>query len=341
MFSDTMETESIVKKGENMQRHFMFRVLVASIFVFNVLQAADLQEEKHVKIVKERSHFRLGVVIKTLDSEKLKQYQLKGGVEVIKVLPHSAAAEAGLKKGDVIVSSDGKTIDEASTLREIITASEEQQEVKLNVLRDGKNIELKATLKSHEGGDEDYRVQIDPEDLDFHLEELKDIPKIIQKSLKMIPQKGGYLGIRGRTLSDQLKAYFEVENGVLIEEIIEDSPADSVGLKAGDVIIEIENKKIEDYSDLVRTLNYHDAGEVVKITHVRKGKEKEIRVKLQNKTFPHHGFKWIGEGEEKMIIKDFEKFHFDYEKMLDLEEDLKEMEEELQDIKVDIDIYFI
>lgn len=324
-----------------MYRFFVFGILVAVIFMFNIMQAADLHEEKQIKIVKEESRFRLGIVVKTLDSEKLKQHQLTGGVEVIKVLPNSAAVEAGLKKGDIIVSCNGKMIDEASTLREIITENKERQEVKMNVIREGKTIEVKATLNAYEGGEEKYHVHIDPEDLDIDLKELEEIPKIIKKSIKIGPQKGGYLGIRGRTLSEQLKDYFEVKNGVLIEEIIEDSPADSVGLKAGDIIIEIENKKIDDYSDLIRSVNYHDAGEVVKLSYVRKGKEKQISVRLQDKRYPHHSFKWIEEGEKEMIFEDLENFHFNHEKMLELQEEMKDIQEELKEIKIDIDIYFI
>jgi len=316
-----------------MRRYFNLRILLIGIFLFSALRAAELHDGKFVKIVQEGSQFRLGVVVKTLDSEKLQQYQLKGGVEVVKVFPNSAAAEAGLKKGDIIVQFEGKTIAEAAELREKIAEIEGQKEIKLNVLREGKTVEMMATLKKHESSDEDYRVHINSEDLDLQLEELKELPRIIKKSINMISPKGGYLGIRGRTLSDQLKAYFGVENGVLIEEIIEDSPGDSVGLKAGDVITQIETKKIEDYGDLIRSLNYYDSGDVVNIKYVRKGKEKETRVKLDAKSFPHHPFKWPGH-EEEIYLKDLEDLHIEHEKM-------RELEEELKNIKLDIDIYFI
>ena len=308
-------------------------VVLAGIIMFSGLNAAEVQEKHKIKIVKEASHFRLGVVVRSLDQEKLEANQLKGGAEIIKVLPNSVAEEIGLKKEDVIIKFDGKDIDEASKLHELITEVKEQKEVELEILREGKNVRLKAMLKPQE--DKDFLLHLDDDELNIHLEGIKEIPRIIKKQIKMIPQKGGFLGIKGTNLSDQLKSYFEVDHGVLVEEVIEETPADSIGLKAGDVITEINNKKIEDYQDLIRALNYYDPGETVNIKYSRKGKSKVVKVTLREKKFGHHhGFKWMSDGGEEMIIDHNHENQLDYEKMF-------ELEKELEDIKIDIDIYFI
>jgi len=311
-------------------RHIsILTVIMTASIIFSGLIAAELYEGQKIKVVKKGSHFRLGVVIKSLDQEKLDAYQLKGGAEIVKVLPNSVAAKIGLKKEDVITKFDGQEIDEPSTLHDIISDVEESKEVELEILRDGKTIKLKAILELQE--DKDFSLNLDDDELNLHLEEIKEIPRIIKKSIRMVPQKGGFLGIRGSGLSDQLKTYFEVDNGVLIEEVIEHSPADSIGLKAGDVITEINNKTIEDYRDLIRVLNYYDPGETVNIKYSRKGKSNTVKVTLRKKEYGHH--QWLDDGGEEMII-DVPEFHLDHEKML-------EFEKQMEDNKIDIDIFFI
>ena len=108
-------------------------VVLAGIIMCSALNAAEVQEKHKIKIVKEASHFRLGVAVRSLDQEKLAANQLKGGAEIIKVLPNSVAEETGLKKGDVITKFDRKDIDEASSLHNLITEIEEQKEVELEI----------------------------------------------------------------------------------------------------------------------------------------------------------------------------------------------------------------
>jgi len=308
-------------------------VVLLGMMMFSTTYAAELYEGQKIKIVKKGPHFRLGVVVKSIDQERLDALKLKGGAEVIEVLPNSTASEIGLKKEDVIIKFDGEDIDEPSKLHELISEVEESKEVELEIQREGKKITLEAMLKPHE--DKDFMLHLDDDDFDVHLDKLKELPRIIKKKIKMIPQKGGFLGIRGSGLSDQLKTYFEVDHGVLIEEVIEDTPADSIGLKAGDVITEINSKPIDDYQDLIRALNYYDPGETVNVKYSRKGTNKEAKVTLKEKKFGHHhGFKWMGDGSDEIMIENFPEFHLDEEKML-------ELEKELEDIKVDIDIYFI
>jgi C-terminal processing protease CtpA/Prc len=142
------------------------------------------------------------------------------------------------------------------------------------------------------------------------------------------------LGVHAKNISDQLKEYFEVEGGVLIEKVIEDSPAEKAGLKAGDIILKIEDKDIEDYGDLVRVLNYYDPGDELSIVYSRKGSKKTIKVVVDKKEGAFPNLRWIQEGSLPEIM----------EEMPILEEELeqlKDLERELDDIKVDIKVLYI
>jgi len=75
------------------------------------------------------------------------------GVEVLSVVPGSAAEEAGVQAGDVITAIDGRPVEDYAQLIERVGALKVGQLVKLVVVRDGRSKTLKATL--HRRGGED------------------------------------------------------------------------------------------------------------------------------------------------------------------------------------------
>ena len=69
---------------------------------------------------------------------------------------------------------------------------------------------------------------------------------------------------------------------------MKDSPAEKAGLKAGDVITSINDRRIEDAEDLIRTINYFNPEEEVEVVFNRKGDKKEVNAVLDKKP----GFSW-------------------------------------------------
>lgn len=90
---------------------------------------------------------------------------------------------------------------------------------------------------------------------------------------------GAYLGIHMRDLGEQLAEYFEAE-GVLVESVIEDSPAAKAGLKAGDVITRLGDEEISDPADVTAFMAEREPGDEVRVTVKRKGKDKFFDVTL-------------------------------------------------------------
>ena len=78
------------------------------------------------------------------------------------------------------------------------------------------------------------------------------------------------IGVTVTTLSKQLADYFGVADGkgLLVNDVRADSPAAKAGLKAGDVIVEIDGKKIEKNLDLIKAVNEKKEGPV-SITVIR------------------------------------------------------------------------
>lgn len=86
---------------------------------------------------------QLGVTVNSL-SDQLKDYfGTKDGVLVTSVTEDSAAAKAGVKAGDVIVSVNGSTIEDAADLRQQMQRADAGAEFTLNIVRDRKSMTLK------------------------------------------------------------------------------------------------------------------------------------------------------------------------------------------------------
>jgi serine protease Do len=210
------------------------------------------------------------------------------GARIVEIFKGSEAEKIGLEKGDIIVELNGKTIKKPSDLVDIFEDVEEGEEIKLSILRDGEKKSFTAKLKPFEG--HAYAFHIDDEDGDVLIDvfrmpgEEKDYKVIRSSGINATTGgKGGYLGVQIKDLSKQLLEYFEVKNGVLVEEVMKDSPAEKAGLKAGDVIVSINDRKLEDYHDLIRTVNFYDPEEEVNVSFVRKGDTEETKVVLGKK----------------------------------------------------------
>jgi len=117
---------------------------------------------------------------------------------------------------------------------------------------------------------------VDDLDIDIHLDSIFD--NYYSKTY----EGATFLGVNCEDISDQLREYFKVKSdvGVLISEVAEDSPAESAGLKAGDVIVAINKEEIWDSQDLTTTVREYEPEDEVKVKVIRKGRVKIIDITL-------------------------------------------------------------
>ncbi len=104
---------------------------------------------------------------------------------------------------------------------------------------------------------------------------------------------GGYLGVQIQDITDQLRDYFKVkgDGGVLVSEVVKESPAENAGLEAGDVIMKINDVRISDRSELTQTIRNEKPESDVDITVIRKGREKSLKATLGSS---NDSFSWFG-----------------------------------------------
>ncbi len=92
----------------------------------------------------------------------------------------------------------------------------------------------------------------------------------------------GWLGVTVQALNKELADSFDLDSthGALVNEVIEDSPADKAGLKRGDIIIEYDGKQVDELNDLPRLVAATPVGETVRVKIYRDGKERTVKVQI-------------------------------------------------------------
>ncbi len=105
-------------------------------------------------------------------------------------------------------------------------------------------------------------------------------------SLEQIMEHGevkrGQLGVVIQDLTPDLAVAFELENqnGVVVSEVQKGSPAEDAGIKAGDVIVELDGKLMATASQLRNAVGIRRVGDKVKIKLIREGSQKTLTVKI-------------------------------------------------------------
>jgi serine protease Do len=187
------------------------------------------------------------------------------GVQVESVGPNSPAQKAGIAAKDIIVGFSGQRIENALQLIRLVEGAPIKSRVKLDILRNGKPLELSAIIEAHQS-------QRAPRKLAFEVPEtlIPPAPK---------PVVGLDAVMLNSYLAGELKA---TEGGLLVIGVKEKSPADLAGVLAGDIIVAMDGKPIKDalsFSSYLQTLSW---GASLNLKLLRKGSEQTIIVTLPN-----------------------------------------------------------
>ena len=102
-------------------------------------------------------------------------------------------------------------------------------------------------------------------------------PQLIRKG----KVERGWLGVSIQPLSSDMKEALGVDDGLLINEVITDGPAEKAGLRSQDVIVEFDRKPITTVPDLQGSVAVFPVGRTAAVKVVRKGKAKSFKVKIE------------------------------------------------------------
>ena len=95
----------------------------------------------------------------------------------------------------------------------------------------------------------------------------------------------GYIGVKLQNLTPELAKALSVSqsSGALINEVTKNSPGDKAGLKADDVVVSLDGKKVESSSALSRTVALRPPGATVSLGVIRNGKPQDVKVTLTSR----------------------------------------------------------
>ncbi len=113
------------------------------------------------------------------------------------------------------------------------------------------------------------------------------VPTSMAKSvMESLIQKGkvvrGWLGVTIQNLTPELAKQFDLknENGVLVGDIVDGSPAEKAGLQRGDVIVEFNGRKVEDPNQIRNMVANIEPGKEVEVTIIRNNQEMKKKVTI-------------------------------------------------------------
>ena len=216
----------------------------------------------------------LGVVTRDLSSDEKKEAGVVFGIEVRKVEKGEAAEKAGIQKGDIIQYYNNEKIRDQEDLINAVRESKPGIPTKIKISREGKEKELTVTP-----GELKTRVYTFG---DGNLE--KDGNVFMWKG-----ETGGYLGVSLQTIQEkELAEYFGIKEneGALILSVEKDSPAQTAGLKPGDVIVKIDGKAVSSPSDVSKIISKMKKGDKTDLEVMRHSKSMTVKAELaERKTF--------------------------------------------------------
>jgi Do/DeqQ family serine protease len=179
----------------------------------------------------------LGVTVQGITSDLAAGLGLNKaeGALVSGVTPGGAADKAGIKRGDVILSYQGRPVIDTNSFRNEIASTKPGTTIDLQVLRDGKTSAMKATLAEN-AAEKDARRDSrdrDGESATKYGMTVEPITPDIARQLKL--DRGA--------------------KGVVITEVDPSGAAASAGLREGDVIQQVNGKSVDSADDVRDALN--------------------------------------------------------------------------------------
>ena len=222
----------------------------------------------------------LGIGALEVSPERAKVLNLKEerGVEVDHVEDDGPAAKAGMKQGDVVLEYNGEKVEGTEQFIRMVRETPAGRQVKVVVWRNGANQTLTVTV----GARRDTVVETPSGPFTVPM---PPIPPIEIPKFEMSWQTP-LLGIEGESLGSQSQFadFFGVKDGVLVKSVIRNSAAEKGGLKAGDVIVKVDDSKVTSTREITSVLRSNRSKNNFTLTVVRNKKEMTVTVTIPDRS---------------------------------------------------------
>lgn len=185
---------------------------------------------------------QLGAIIQNLTDELSASFGFTGehGVLIGDVLPDSAAAKAGLKAGDIVISFDGRKVTEVNQLRNAVAATAPDTEATVVIFRDGREQAIRVTVGRLEGD------------------------SFVSTGTTTSKELGAKLQSLDSATSEKL-GYEGSQRGVVVVEVEPGSLAARAGLQVRDVILSVNGRQVASLSDFNDAIEEFDLADGIRL----------------------------------------------------------------------------
>ena len=296
----------------------------------------------------------LGIDTQDVTPQRVAALKLKEerGVEVLTVDQDAPAGKAGLKEHDVILEFNGEKVQGVEQLRRMIRETPSGRSAKLLISRDGalKTVDVQLADRTqafaHSNKHIHVRMPVPPV-----VPDLSDLP-----AFDVMVQTGGTRsGVSVENLTPQLGQFFGVKDGdgVLVRSVNKGTPAEAAGLRAGDVIIKVNNERVTDIGDWRTAMRGHRGGKMT-IGIIRDRKEQTLSITMperKDESYVWPGFDvddetiaWVSpEVQDKlaeMLPKVKKSGKLSKQQQKELEQKMEELQQKMRKLQHDFDFDF-
>ena len=199
----------------------------------------------------------LGVMIQKITPDLKEKLGLKDekGALIADVTAGGPAEEAGIKRGDVIVSFDGEDIKEMHDLPYIVASTPVGKKVTVEIIRKGK----KKSLEVKTG-------------------ELKE-----EDESPVVSEASPSLGLMVKEVTPELARNFGLSetSGLVVVQVESNSPAGEAGMRPGDIILEVDQVSMKDLEQFNRKIEKYKAGDTILFLLNRSGTTLYLTIKVR------------------------------------------------------------
>ena len=199
----------------------------------------------------------LGVMIQKITPDLKEKLGLKDekGALVADVTAGGPAEEAGIKRGDVIVSFDGEEIKEMHDLPYIVASTPVGEKVMVEIIRKGKKKSLQVTTG-----------------------ELKE-----EDESPVVSEASPSLGLMVKEVTPELARNFGLSetSGLVVVQVESNSPAGEAGMRPGDIILEVDQISMKDLAQFNQKIEKYKAGDTILFLLNRSGTTLYLTIKVR------------------------------------------------------------
>ncbi|MFH1491395.1 MAG: DegQ family serine endoprotease [Pseudomonadota bacterium] len=198
----------------------------------------------------------LGVMIQDISKELKEKLRLadEKGALVADVKGGGPADKAGIKRGDVIVSFDGKEIHESNDLPYLVASTPVGKTVRVMVLRKGRKTDIEVKIGE--------------------LEEEEEAPEVEEPEAQ--------LGLTVQEITPEIAGQFGLseKSGLVVMGVESGSPAAEAGMSPGDIILEMDQEPLKDLSEFNKKIKEYKKGDTVLLLVERRGSTVYLTLKV-------------------------------------------------------------